>query len=171
MTVPRSVNKTDAVSLVSAFGSVRAAVNAQPEQIAEITGWGEKKVQRWCDTVRENFRIRKAGKRGVGLGREESSTGLAREESSTGEASNSRPPIATGQQEVPRKGPAKEVSLWEPGDDDEDALVAAAEAEAEGLDVITAPDGKAMTASKTAVKSPEKLDDGVAAALARLRKE
>lgn len=171
VTVPRSVNKTDAVSLVSAFGSVRAAVNAQPEQIAEITGWGEKKVQRWCETVRENFRIRKAGKRGVGLGREESSRELAMEKSSMGEASNSRPPTATGAQNVQRTEPAKEVSPGEPGDDDEDALVAAAEAETEGLSVITASNGKAVTASKTAAKSPEKLDDGVAAALARLRKE
>lgn len=172
VTVPRSVNKTDAVSLVSAFGSVRAAVNAQPEQIAEITGWGEKKVQRWCETVRENFRIKKAGKRALGLGGEESSRGFAREETSMGDGSNPRPPTATGPQEVQEKRPAKEVSLWEAGNDDDDALLAAAEAESEGLNVITAQDGKkAGAASKTSAKSAEKLDDGVAAALAKLRKE
>lgn len=89
ITVPRSINKTDAYGLVSAFGSVRAAVNALPEEIGGITGWGEKKVQQWCGTVREPFRIRKAARRqlgvregsGVGLGREESSAGSHREES------------------------------------------------------------------------------------------
>ena len=82
ITVPRSINKTDALSLVSAFGSVRNAVNARPEEIGEITGWGGKKVQRWCATVRENFRVRKAAKRGIGLGREDSSIGPPRGESS-----------------------------------------------------------------------------------------
>ena len=72
ITVPRSINKTDAVGLVSAFGSVRAAVNARPEEIGMITGWGEKKVQRWCRTVREPFRVRKAAKRGIALERGES---------------------------------------------------------------------------------------------------
>jgi len=73
ITVPRSINKTDAVALVSAFGSVRAAVNARPEEIAGVSGWGEKKVLRWCGTVREPFRIRKAARRGIGLQRGESS--------------------------------------------------------------------------------------------------
>lgn len=63
ITVPRSVNKTDAVGLVSAFGSIRAAVNARPEEISAITGWGEKKVQRWCETVKQPFRVRKAAAR------------------------------------------------------------------------------------------------------------
>lgn len=82
ITVPRSINKTDAVGLVSAFGSVRAAVNARPEEIGTIAGWGEKKVQRWCGTVRENFRMKKATKRSIGLERAESSVGgLQREDS------------------------------------------------------------------------------------------
>lgn len=88
ITVPRSINKTDAVGLVSAFGSVRAAVNARPEEIAGIAGWGEKKVQRWCGTVREPFRVRKTAKRGIqggaGLRREESGAGLRREEIQVG---------------------------------------------------------------------------------------
>lgn len=96
ITVPRSINKTDAYGLVSAFGSVRAAVNARPEEIGSITGWGEKKVQRWCGTVREPFRVRKAAKRrleeregsGVGLRRGESSVGLHREESPMMEGNN-----------------------------------------------------------------------------------
>ena len=81
ITVPRSINKTDAVGLVSAFGSIRAAVNARPEEIGGLAGWGEKKVQRWCETVRDPFRVQKAARRGIEgreltLGREQSSAGL-----------------------------------------------------------------------------------------------
>ncbi|KAL1599631.1 ssDNA endonuclease and repair protein rad10 [Paraconiothyrium brasiliense] len=65
ITVPRSINKTDALGLVSNFGSVRTAVNASPEEVGLIAGWGEKKVQRWCNAVREPFRIKKAAKRGI----------------------------------------------------------------------------------------------------------
>lgn len=92
VTVPRSVNKTDAVSLVSAFGSVRAAVNARPEEIGEITGWGEKKVQRWCGTVREPFRVRKAAKRRAGVMREESSIDFASDDASTHLSRREQPP-------------------------------------------------------------------------------
>jgi hypothetical protein len=65
ITVPRSINKTDAVGLVSNFGSIRTAINAGPEEIGLIAGWGEKKVQRWSNAVREPFRIQKAGRRGL----------------------------------------------------------------------------------------------------------
>ena len=76
ITVPRSINKTDAVSLVSTFGSVRTAVNAAPEEISLVAGWGGKKVQRWCSTVREPFRVKKAAKRGVGYGDAEASLSI-----------------------------------------------------------------------------------------------
>jgi DNA excision repair protein ERCC-1 len=62
-TVPRGVNKTDAISLVTNFGSVRTAVNAQPEDLSLIAGWGEKKVQRWYNAVHEPFRSEKAAKK------------------------------------------------------------------------------------------------------------
>ena len=65
ITVPQRINKTDALGLVSTFGSVRTAVSARPEEVALVDGWGEKKVQRWCDTVREPFRIKRAAKRGA----------------------------------------------------------------------------------------------------------
>lgn len=64
VTVPKSINKTDAVGLVSNFGSVRTAVNARPEDISLIAGWGEKKVKAWCNAVREPFRAQKSAKRG-----------------------------------------------------------------------------------------------------------
>jgi DNA excision repair protein ERCC-1 len=62
-TVPRGVNKTDAVSLATNFGSVRTAVNAQPEDLSLMAGWGEKKVQRWYNAVHEPFRSEKAAKK------------------------------------------------------------------------------------------------------------
>jgi DNA excision repair protein ERCC-1 len=57
ITAPRSVNKSDAASLMSTFGSLQAAVNAQPEQISAVPGWGEKKVRQWSSAVREDFRV------------------------------------------------------------------------------------------------------------------
>jgi DNA excision repair protein ERCC-1 len=43
--------------LISTFGSLQNAINAQPEQISAVPGWGEKKVQQWCHAVREDFRV------------------------------------------------------------------------------------------------------------------
>lgn len=57
VTAPRSINKSDAASLISTFGSLQNAINAQPEQISAVPGWGEKKVQQWCNAVREDFRV------------------------------------------------------------------------------------------------------------------
>ncbi|KAL9104018.1 MAG: hypothetical protein Q9163_000996 [Psora crenata] len=190
ITVPRSINKTDAVSLVSAFGSVRAAVSARPEEISEITGWGEKKVQQWCRTVRENFRVPKAARRGVELGREDSSIGLARGESSMdiaveegrrgsepmpigktpmSETAASTPATANEKQTVPPKRVASELPLWEPGEDDEEALVAAAEEEETSLRTHNGDRG--VASAKAPAKPGEALNEGIAAALAELRKE
>ena len=60
ITTPRSINKTDALGLISTFGSLRTSVSARPEEVALVDGWGEKKVQRWCNTVREPFRVKSA---------------------------------------------------------------------------------------------------------------
>ncbi|KAJ5179691.1 Mating-type switching protein swi10 [Penicillium capsulatum] len=57
VTAPRSINKSDAASLISNFGSLQNAINAQPEQISSVPGWGERKVQQWCNAVREDFRV------------------------------------------------------------------------------------------------------------------
>ncbi|KAL6854640.1 restriction endonuclease type II-like protein [Trichoderma novae-zelandiae] len=64
VTVPRSLNKSDAVALVANFGSLKNAINAEPEQLSMISGWGGIKVKRWTDAVEEPFRARKAAKRG-----------------------------------------------------------------------------------------------------------
>lgn len=60
LTQIRSVNKVDAVSLVSTFGSVRAAVNASPDEVLMISGWGQRKVERFEKAVNEGFRVKKA---------------------------------------------------------------------------------------------------------------
>ena len=200
--MPRSINKTDALSLVSAFGSIRAAVNARPEEIGEITGWGEKKVQRWYGTVRENFRVRKAAKRGIGVGREQSSLGLPREESSADMAKvdslfvenddeprvGSNPPFAPavppteasnlGKVAVkdtpfrPEKRSADQMPLWEPGDDEEEALLLAA-AEEGVLPTQTADEVSSRGAkrAKASANPEESMNEGMAAALAKLRNQ
>ena len=185
VTTPRSINTTDATSLISAFGSIRAAVNARPEEIGMIPGWGEKKVQRWCQTVDEPFRVRKAAKKGVGLRRGESSINMPRRDISSVEegAENARAyhqddtssgipttikPVSVPEQsqtrvlpdaeERPPKRLAEEVPLWEPGEDDEEALLAAVESE----DTVA-------KASNNTQKGGNALSDGMAAALVKLR--
>lgn len=184
ITVPRSINKTDAVSLVSAFGSVRAAVNARPEEIAVVSGWGEKKVRRWCEVVQEPFRVRKAARRGLegnkeawmgdesgdgereASGRLESAVPLSRvplrEMSSLREGMF----IESGRKETPKArekipGRAESLQMWEPGDDDEEAMIAAAAEEEERL---------AREKRNERERNDNELSDGVAAALAKLRK-
>ena len=201
ITIPRSINKTDAVGLVSAFGSVKAAVNARPEEIGTIAGWGEKKVQRWCQSVREPFRLRKAARRGIGredtsrsigLPTEESSMGLQRNDSSFEEDGDQSPPHQSGvkspstgfsrigadaapeARSTPLKRTAAQVPLWEPGDDEEEALLLAA-AEEEGM-AAAQPQFASDAAEKT--QSPARqttsnnvMNDGMMAALAKLREQ
>ncbi|KAK3995862.1 restriction endonuclease type II-like protein [Cladorrhinum sp. PSN332] len=63
VTVPRNINKADAVSLVGSFGSLRNAVNADREQVSVVNGWGERKVNSWCRAVEQPFRVKKAVKK------------------------------------------------------------------------------------------------------------
>ena len=185
VTTPRSINTTDATSLISAFGSIRAAVNARPEEIGMIPGWGEKKVQRWCQTVDEPFRVRTAAKRGIGLQRGESSINLPRQDSLFEEEGavvvashqdggdfgrltvpqpvsireRSQASATPDAEKRPPKRLAEEVPIWEPGADEEEALLAAAVDE--------------QPMSKTSNKTPKEgsaLNDGMAAALAKLRR-
>jgi DNA excision repair protein ERCC-1 len=184
ITVPRSINKTDAVSLVSAFGSVRAAVNARPEEIAVVSGWGEKKVRRWCEVVQEPFRVRKAARRGLERNKEafEGDDGSEGERGATGKLDSAVPLSRVPLREMPSveerlfversreetpKSPGKEperieqFQLWEPGDDDEEAMIAAAVEEEERL---------AREKRREQERKDNELSDGIAAALAKLRK-
>ncbi|KAL8755137.1 MAG: hypothetical protein Q9184_004887 [Pyrenodesmia sp. 2 TL-2023] len=171
VTTPRSINQTDARGLISAFGSIRAAVNARPEEIGIIPGWGEKKIQRWVAAVNEPFRVRRAAKRGIG----ESSISLTRNDSLFEEREEERSnqstavktfsPIkpvsirerpARGTEGRPPKRPAEDVPVWEP--EDEEALLAAAEEE-----FVNRP-GRAD-------ETQNSLNAGMTAALAKLRKQ
>ncbi|KAG8423481.1 ssDNA endonuclease and repair protein rad10 [Metarhizium acridum] len=65
VTVPRSLNKSDAVALVANFGSLKNAINAEQEQLGMIGGWGGIKVKRWSSAIEEPFRAKKATRRGL----------------------------------------------------------------------------------------------------------
>jgi DNA excision repair protein ERCC-1 len=81
VTVPRSINKSDAASLISTFGSLQNAINAQPEQISSVPGWGEKKVRQWSNAVREDFRVETSKRKAAPLRQE----GIAETEAGHGE--------------------------------------------------------------------------------------
>jgi DNA excision repair protein ERCC-1 len=191
ITVPRSVNKTDAVGIVGAFGSVKGAVNARPEEVAVVQGWGEKKVRRWCEVVQEPFRVRKAARRGLGLRAEttgESADGEEdgrldavplsrvplREMSSVGEAIHQERSLLREEssmfvpEDVPQKltQPQKQDQPFRmmdlDDDDDEDAFIAAAEEEEAT---------RRAEERKERARKDNELSDGVAAALAKLRKQ
>ena len=145
--------------------------------------------------------MRKAARKGVGVGREDTSVGLARDQSSaslTREDSlfedagdqqrqdsatipSDKTPIkgvsgsgfgtAEKAQQRPSKRPADEVPLWEPGEDEEEALLLAA---AEDMDVTSSRSAHAKKTeprSSASANAKEGLSEGMAAALAKLRKE
>jgi DNA excision repair protein ERCC-1 len=163
VTVPRSINKTDAVSLVSAFGSVKAAVNARPEEIAVVGGWGEKKVRRWCGVVDEPFRVRKAAKRG--LVRKETTQGgddVLEKAIPLGMASNKERNTATGTEQArkPVEPTEGQFQTWDLDDDEEEALAFAAAEEETCL---------RWENRLEQARRDDELSGGVAAALAKLR--
>ncbi|KFY54127.1 hypothetical protein V497_07931 [Pseudogymnoascus sp. VKM F-4516 (FW-969)] len=186
VTVPRGVNRTDAVGIVGAFGSVRAAVNARPEEVAVLSGWGEKKVRKWTEVVREPFRVTKAAKRGaVDEGEEQEanerreavplsrvplrdmdqytkpkSPGMSRE-SDTAQSKGKE--VATESQTESQ--PKKPFQLMELDSDSggEEALIAA-EMEEEGR-------LKRRKIEEEQKRKEDELSGGVAAALAKLRKQ
>ncbi|KAL9081810.1 MAG: hypothetical protein Q9159_007017 [Coniocarpon cinnabarinum] len=178
ITMPRSINKTDAVGLVSSFGSIRTAVTARPEEVALVDGWGEKKVERWCKTVREPFRVKKAAKRGINREetREEGRPSISREtsraEPEADAGLNARLGIASSVSETAFTNPAQrdaavaasagapagESRDKEPDADEEAALL---EADVDPARVPTRPNKR---------KNPNsEMSEGITAALAKLR--
>lgn len=142
VTVPRSINKTDAVGLVSNFGSLRTAVNAMPEDISLIAGWGEKKVQTWSRAVRDPFRVAKAKK--GGLSRENTRPSLSRDQSQAEDELDAQvaarlgigstvpftAELATPARRLdsnPDAGPSSETALADTYDPDEEEAMAMAE--------------------------------------------
>ncbi|KAK8120972.1 DNA repair protein rad10 [Apiospora kogelbergensis] len=170
VTVPRGINKADAISLVSAFGTVRNAVNADPEQVAVIAGWGEKKVKKWCSVVEEPFRVKKAARRGL-LPSESSnaiesavplSTVPLRDMPAALAASASRGSQTPGQQQTEKsQNQPSRPNTWNPEDaDDEEAMLAAAIEESKKTAALDKPSSR---------EKDDTLSDGIAAALAKLR--
>jgi DNA excision repair protein ERCC-1 len=183
VTTPRSINKTDAASLISNFGTLRAAVNAQPEELALVPGWGEKKVKVWCSTMRENFRVRKAAKAGINMAQIETAANLAADDGPGGKTPrpNIHTPIPIGMipsSEASGLGVSRdntllgsshkrryleEVGTGESNSDEEAVLLAEAEQTGENMSI-------ANDLTSAARKRPEPdLSEGVTAALAKLR--
>ncbi|KAL5114664.1 ssDNA endonuclease and repair protein rad10 [Pleosporales sp. CAS-2024a] len=184
ITVPRSINKTDAVGLVSNFGSIRTAINAGPEEIGLIAGWGDKKVQRWSKAVREPFRTKKAARRAVS--RQDTRATPSRHESrADGDAGdNARErvgqtmplapelgmhvPVATPIADADRRldhRPAEEMSRLQLAGD------TVASREAESTLTSNREEAEAATASRPPKRKEDELSDGVLAALSKLRKQ
>lgn len=184
ITVPRGINKTDAVGLVSNFGSIRTAINAGPEEIGLIAGWGDKKVQRWCNAVKEPFRVKKAARRGPT--REGTQTGLSRDASMVEsgvqtpvepdtqamarqrlddavpvalemQQASAVPPLTADADKRPDQRPAEVLNEFE---DDEEAL--------KELDHHPVP---ATSRPAKRKQAEEDVSDGVMAALSKLRKQ
>lgn len=188
ITTPRSINKTDAISLVSQFGSIRTAVNARHEDVAGIAGWGEKKVERWCASVSEPFRIQRAGKRGISKENSLASQAVSRAETLSRDAtraesdspqSASLGPSILGKRSSeaipdsdadrrPHSRLAEHVDAEQFADDEEalaDAMTAGAMPPKAAVDAVQeAPPKK---------RKPEDdpLSEGVMAALSKLRKD
>ncbi|KAL2266225.1 hypothetical protein VTJ83DRAFT_5577 [Remersonia thermophila] len=153
VTAPRNINKADAVALVSSFGSLRRAVNATPDQISAVSGWGEKKVRAWCKAVEEPFRVRKRPRK------------------------QSQAQAGRGLSSSASQGAATSTSREE---DAENALITAAEVEGTSSGRPSQPTpsrgtpaaagaGSSGGGARSAVRGHEALSEGVAAALARLR--
>lgn len=172
ITIPRGINKTDAVSLVGAFGSIKQAVNARPEEVAIINGWGEKKIKRWCAVVDEPFRVRKAAKRT--LARDETQDGA------DGVLNKALPLSAVPLRDmVALRDKGKETTkdievpitatrtdqfhLWDPDEEDDD--------EEEAMNALAIEEANRLAKEKkqTQTRKDNELSGGIAAALAKLR--
>ncbi|KAB5583109.1 DNA repair protein rad10 [Coniochaeta sp. 2T2.1] len=164
VTVPRAINKADAVALVGTFGSLREAVNADAERVGQVGGWGEKKVKAWRRAVEEPFRIKKAAARG---GKDKGKGGEAvpisrvplREMAGRSESQS------VGEGQVVGLAAAAKSSQRRQNEEEEEAMIAAA---IEASKKTAAAEG---VGDAPPVERPrnEELGEGIAAALAKLR--
>lgn len=183
VTTPRNINKTDAASLISNFGTLKSAINAEPEQLALIPGWGEKKVKSWYTTVREPFRIKRTARQNAPLLRHDSSM-VSEDGSITPERHGlnaipiGRAPISRGTTNLgvdtegsrppsSHKRPRLQEISPDDFDADEEEALLAAEAAAKN------PPNKVSNEPESVPSKPERQDpqlsDAVAAALAKYR--
>jgi DNA excision repair protein ERCC-1 len=177
ITVPRGVNKTDALSLVSNFGSVRTAVNAKPEEILLLDGWGQKKVKQWHNAVTEPFRTRHAVKRGLAMNDElvpgsqrfgadvQFRDGLGGGVTTVTAGALTTPAPAPAAR--PSKRAAEEEPMYDADADEEEAILQAAMEQS-----LAKPDQPVALPKPPVSKTAEpEVSDGVLAALARLREQ
>jgi DNA excision repair protein ERCC-1 len=61
LTNVKSINKTDIVTLLSVFGTLKNIVNASSEELARCPGFGDQKVRRLLEAFNEPFRLAKEG--------------------------------------------------------------------------------------------------------------
>ncbi|GIZ40651.1 hypothetical protein CKM354_000398000 [Cercospora kikuchii] len=182
VTTPRSINKTDAVSLVSQFGTIRTAVNARHEEVAMIGGWGEKKVQQWTQSVTEPFRIQRAGKRGLQveniLGTQPISRAptlsrdVTRDEAISSAATTPALSRAnTGLADADRRPPSRLAEqIQEPTEDEEAFAAAMNEAMLPVKKTTATTRNEPSEVPKKRKQDDEALSEGVMAALNKLRK-
>ena len=185
VTVPRSLNKSDAVALVANFGSLKNAINADHEQLGMIGGWGGIKVKRWSAAIEEPFRAKKAAKRGLqkqGPGQPNADRGGGQNSQRTAALEQAVPlsrvplrdmptshaasasPAGAGQSSTNQPS-AKQFQFLDDGIDDEEETLAVAH---EGPNPRAQRGEQSSTGHRTDAQD-EALAGGVAAALARLR--
>ncbi|CAK7566356.1 MAG: ssDNA endonuclease and repair protein rad10 [Sporothrix epigloea] len=164
-TVPRAINKSDAVALVGSFGSLRRAVLAEPEELGLVAGWGEKKVKAWRRAVEAPFRVQK-GKRTRGIG------GKVRETAAAAAATAAAPTNTGAADEFGSVEAVMDSAL-----DDLLASTDGSVAVTEPAIVPIPSPQKRGTSSASAFSParsrapPEELSAGIAAALAKLREK
>lgn len=147
ITAPRSVNKSDAASLMSTFGSLQAAINAQPEQISAVPGWGEKKVRQWSSAVREDFRVESTRRKVVPI-----------RDLSTGYVADPKPVVADSEDDDLG---GNEVAA-------EEILLASSH---KAHELETEPQASSEPPAKEKNQQEESMSEGIMDALAKLRKQ
>ncbi|RKF57484.1 Mating-type switching protein swi10 [Golovinomyces cichoracearum] len=173
ITVPRGINKTDAVSIVSAFGSIKNAINARAEEVAVVCGWGEKKVRRWCSVVDKPFQVRNTQTWGKGNDRN-----ISGQDFSTTSVSPSQ---ASGQQNKAertcseRRLPSTEKNVTTEIENTRDPVCLVDDAHAtEAIDNNLEENKEKLVHDKLKThqrKEEEELSGGIISALAKLRRE
>ncbi|KAI8824815.1 DNA excision repair protein ERCC-1 [Fimicolochytrium jonesii] len=64
LTQIKTVNKTDVLTLASAFGSLRGIISAKPDELAQCPGFGEQKVRRIHEAFQQPFLLSKKSRTG-----------------------------------------------------------------------------------------------------------
>lgn len=170
VTVPRSVNKTDAIALVSTFGSLRNAINVATEangeeRLGNVQGWGEKKVRSWRRAVEGSFRVRKTAAQGRKKAATGSGSGSGGTQSRTMQTQTQTRQKETGSSLDRRAGDTGH--RHGPREDVYDEMEAVMAAEEAGSTVAAGSSSTNKTPASR--RQEEELGGGIAAALAKLR--